>query len=90
MSTYKTHAINYLWHKAISDKERALISLDLLLENAVGIGDHSTGDYHSNLNEALDTLTDADDRLESLLRYYGTENPDKTEGEQDANQLDGS
>ena len=31
-----------------------------------GIGDHSTGDLHENLNEALSKLADADDRLDIL------------------------
>jgi hypothetical protein len=43
------------------------------LESAVGIGDHSTGDFYQNLDEALDTLVDAIDRLEVLEKYYGAE-----------------
>tara|TARA_R110000824_G_scaffold275423_7_gene464105 strand:+ start:750 stop:995 length:246 start_codon:yes stop_codon:yes gene_type:complete len=67
---YKKFAISYLWHKAVSDKDRARASLDLLLENGVGIGDHSTGDFHKNLDEALDMLVDAEDRMETLEQYY--------------------
>jgi hypothetical protein len=43
-----------------------------LLDNGVGIGDHSTGDFYSNLDEALDILVDALDRLEVLGAYYPT------------------
>ena len=64
MSKYK--ALNYLQKKAEADQQAALLSFDLLLENAVGIGDHSTGDFISNLDEALDNLVDANDRLETL------------------------
>jgi hypothetical protein len=65
--------VSYLFHKAIADKEKALLSLELLLNNSVGIGDHSTGDFHSNLDEALDLLVDATDRLDILKQHYGRE-----------------
>ena len=72
MTSYaKELAISYLWHKAVSDKEKARLSLDLLTEKATGIGDHSTGDYYSNLDEALDLLVDANDRLTMLEVCYG-------------------
>ena len=62
----KQNAFNYMQNKACADRSKALASLDLLLEHAAGIGDHSTGDFYSNLDEALDILVDADDRLEKL------------------------
>ena len=55
--------------KAKADKEKALGSLSLLLENGVGIGDHSTEDFYNNLDEALNILVDAVDRLE-VLEFY--------------------
>jgi len=70
MQNYKSKAVQYLWNNAETDKSKAELSLDLLLENGVGIGDHSTGDFYSNLDEALDTLVDALDRLEVLSKYY--------------------
>ena len=70
---HKENAINYLVNKALTDKAKAELSLELLLEGAVGIGDHSTGDFYQNLDEALDTLVDAIDRLEVLEKYYGAE-----------------
>ena len=66
----KEYAISYLWHKAIADKEKAKLSLELLTNNAVGIGDHSTEDFHKNLDEALDLLVDARDRMEMLQEHY--------------------
>ena len=66
----KHYAASYLWHKAIADQERAKLSLELLTTNAAGIGDHSTGDFHQNLDEALDLLVDALDRLEVLSNLY--------------------
>tara|TARA_R110002020_G_scaffold229354_7_gene440110 strand:- start:692 stop:931 length:240 start_codon:yes stop_codon:yes gene_type:complete len=72
-SDHKKFALGYLWHKAVSDKEKARLSLDLLLENGVGIGDHSTEDYYKNLDHALDLLVDAEDRMEKLKQYYPEE-----------------
>ncbi len=70
MPDHKTHAIQYLYQQALSDKSKAELSLDLLLNKAVGIGDHSTGDFHQNLREALDDLVDAEDRIELLKSRY--------------------
>ena len=68
---HKENAIDYLMKKALTDKAKAELSLELLLEKAVGIGDHSTGDFYENLDEALDTFVDAIDRLEVIEKYYG-------------------
>jgi len=70
-STTKELGLSYLFHKAVADRVAARLSLTLLLDNAVGIGDHSTGDFHSNLEEALDKLVDAEDRLEVLQDTFG-------------------
>tara|TARA_R100001244_G_scaffold128716_1_gene99724 strand:- start:246 stop:473 length:228 start_codon:yes stop_codon:yes gene_type:complete len=70
MSNVKNFAVSYLWHKAIADQEKARLSLELLTNNAAGIGDHSTGDFHKNLDETLDVLVDARDRLELLQELY--------------------
>jgi|TARA_R110002096_G_scaffold236585_1_gene427342 hypothetical protein len=66
MNMNKKRSINYLQKKAESDKEAALLAFELLLERPVGIGDHSTGDFTSNLDEALNSLVDANDRLETI------------------------
>ena len=70
----KDLAVGYLKSKAFSDRDKALMSLKLLTENAVGIGDHSTGDFYKNLDEALDLLIDSEDRIETLEKYFGAEN----------------
>ena len=66
----KERMINYLYNKAIADKEKSLGSLELLLNSAVGIGDHSTQDFYDNLDEALNNLVDANDRLEVLQELF--------------------
>jgi len=62
--------IDMLRTSAEADKAKALLSLELLGSKAVGIGDHSTGDFYKNAEEALVMLVDADDRLEALEKYF--------------------
>jgi hypothetical protein len=64
------HLIDMLMKSAEADKAKALLSLDLLGNNAVGIGDHSTDDFYKNAEEALTKLVDADDRISALKRYF--------------------
>ena len=75
MNDVKEYAISYLWHKAIADQERAKLSMELLLNHAAGIGDHSTEDFHKNLDDALDLLVDAKDRLDILAELHGRDVP---------------
>ena len=63
--------ITMLRTSAEADKAKALLSLDLLGNKGTGIGDHSTGDFYKNAEEALIMLVDADDRLATLDKYYG-------------------
>ena len=70
MNEHKKNALSYLRKKAEADLLKAKISFGLLLDVPVGIGDHSTGDFHSNLDEALDLLVDANDSIETLEKYY--------------------
>jgi len=65
---------NMLYTSAHASKAKALLSLDLLGNKGVGIGDHSTEDYYKNAEEALINLVDADDRLKCLHDYF----PQKT------------
>ena len=54
---------------AEADKAKALLTLDLLENHPVGIGDHSTDDFYKNAEEALIMLVDADDRLKAIDMY---------------------
>ena len=58
-----------LYTSAISDKAKALLTLELLEVNPAGIGDHSTEDFYKNAEEALAMLADADERLETIEKY---------------------
>ena len=53
-----------------AQREKALLTLELLTENPAGIGDHSTSDFYNNAEEAARALAEADDVLETLNRYY--------------------
>ena len=64
--------VNMLRTSAQADKAKAMLSLELLGDRAVGIGDHSTGDFYKNAEEALIMLVDADDRLSALDKYFDT------------------
>jgi len=62
--------IKMLQTSAEADKAKALLSLDLLGNKGVGIGDHSTKDFYNNAEDALKMLIDADDRLEAIEKYF--------------------
>jgi len=66
----KAELYKMLKSEAQSEKDKALLSLDLLGSNAVGIGDHSTEDFYKNATEALSMLVDADDKLSTLDKYF--------------------
>lgn len=55
---------------AEAQKAKALLTFELLGKNPVGIGDHSTKDFYENAEEALQMLVDADDKLETLDKYF--------------------
>jgi len=53
-----------------AQKEKALMTLELLTENPAGIGDHSTDDFYNNAESAIKALAEADDVLETIERYF--------------------
>jgi hypothetical protein len=69
----KTRVITALKAQALADKEKALMALDLLENQAVGIGDHTANDFLKDATESLHLLADAEDRLEIIERYFTNE-----------------
>ena len=67
---FREEALKSLRLNAEKDRAEAFVSLKVLLDHPAGIGDHSTGDLHNNLNEALSKLADAEGRLETLTRNF--------------------
>ena len=65
--------ITMLRTSAEADRAKALLTLDLLGNNGVGIGDHSTKDFYNNAEDALKMLVDADDRLKAIDKYLPNE-----------------
>lgn len=61
--------------EAIADKNKALLSLNLLTNHPAGIGDHSTKDYWENATESLKLLASAEERLEILEKYFTNVEP---------------
>ena len=72
--------VEMLRTSAQADKAKALLSLELLGNKAVGIGDHSTEDFYKNAEEALMILVDADDRLGTLEQYFNINRPVQVNG----------
>jgi hypothetical protein len=66
----KTRVISALKAQALADREKALMSLDLLENQGVGIGDHTANDFLADATESLRLLADAEDRLEMIDRYF--------------------
>tara|TARA_Y100000361_G_C11159854_1_gene346522 strand:+ start:3857 stop:4081 length:225 start_codon:yes stop_codon:yes gene_type:complete len=66
----KSRVIQALKAQAIADKEKALMALDLLENQAVGIGDHTAKDFMEDATEAINLLAEADDRLEMIDKYF--------------------
>lgn len=69
--------VDMLHTSAMADKAKAMLSIELLTNKAVGIGDHSTSDFYKNAEEALSMLVDADDRLAALEKYFDVRQPIK-------------
>jgi len=68
MAQYRT--IKMLKKEFEARKEKALLSLELLTQDKVGIGDHSTEDFYNNAIEAISALAEADDVLDTIERYF--------------------
>ena len=54
-----------------AQREKALMTFDLLIDHPVGIGDHSTSDFYKNAEEAAVALAESEDVLETLKRHFG-------------------
>lgn len=68
----KTKVISALKLQALADREKAFMSLDLLENQGVGIGDHTANDFLADATESLRLLADAEDRLEMIDKYFTT------------------
>ena len=53
-----------------AQREKALMTFDLLIDHPAGIGDHSTSDFYANAEDAAKALAEAEDGLETLKRHF--------------------
>jgi hypothetical protein len=65
----KEQLYNLLKSKALLEKEEAITTIKLMGEFPAGIGDHSTEDFYNNVEEALQKLVDAEDKLSTLEKF---------------------
>ena len=68
MAQYRT--ITMLKKHFEAEREKALLSLELLTDDKAGIGDHSTEDFYKNAIEAITALAEAEDVLETIERHF--------------------
>lgn len=61
---------NMLIAESISKRAKALVTLDIMSNNPVGIGDHSTDDFYKNAMEAIRNLAEADDEIRAAGDYF--------------------
>lgn len=62
----KKEVLEMLETKAKLKKQKALLSLKILTNEIIGIGDHTTKDLYLNYDEAFKSYCDAVDRLNNL------------------------
>ena len=67
---YKDNLYQMLISDSMAKAKKAVLSLDLLTNSAVGIGDHSTDDFYNNVKDAIKSLTDAEDEIETIDNYF--------------------
>lgn len=68
--TLDSHLYEMLKSGCEADIAKAKLTLKIMSDNPAGIGDHSTGDFYKNAEEALSKLAEAQDKLECLERNY--------------------
>tara|TARA_B110000977_G_scaffold27805_1_gene35375 strand:- start:729 stop:959 length:231 start_codon:yes stop_codon:yes gene_type:complete len=71
----KKELFDMLMSQAIAERNKAILTLNILSESPAGIGDHSTTDFYNNANEALSMLVDADDKVSALNNYFTSTKP---------------
>ena len=68
MAQYRT--ITMLTKHFQAEREKALLTLELLTDDKAGIGDHSTQDFYINAIDAVKALAEAEDVLHTINRHF--------------------
>ena len=68
--THKERLFNALKSECEAQINEALLTMDMCFMNASAIGEHTSGHFMEEATKALDKLTGARDRLDTLKEYY--------------------
>ena len=63
--------IKALKTQAEADKQEALLTLETLLENPSGIGEHTSGYFLEEAKKAMHKLGEAEEQLETIEWHFG-------------------
>jgi hypothetical protein len=72
----ESRLIRALRARSIAKKEKAIMELELLVNNPVAIGEHTTNHLLEEANQALSDLADAESELD-MIEMYLSENSNK-------------
>ena len=68
--THKERLYRALKSECEANINEALLTLDMCFLKATAIGEHTSEHFMEEASKALDKLTDARDRLDTLNEYY--------------------
>ena len=68
--THKERLYRALKSECEANINEALLTLDMCFLNGTAIGEHTSEHFMEEASKALDKLTDARDRLDTLKEYY--------------------
>ena len=68
--THQERLFNALKSECEASINEALLTLDMCFTKAAAIGEHTSEHFMEEASKALDKLTDARDRLDTLKEYY--------------------
>ena len=63
--------IKALKKQAEADREEALLTLEILINSPIGIGEHTSGLFLEEGKKSLQKLADSEDQLETIERHVG-------------------
>ena len=68
--THQERLYEALKSECKAEINEALLTLDMCFTNASAIGEHTSGHFIKEASKSLHKLTEANDRLKTLEKYY--------------------
>ena len=68
--THQERLYDALKSECEADIKEALLTMDMCFTNASAIGEHTSGHFIKEASKSLHKLTEANDRLKTLEKYY--------------------